>query len=83
MLPQRGIGSGQSDHSGPTPELLATWGAKRDDVPDTSIYGFNETVQKAIQEAAARANRSKGRNGDVARLKTDEVGEGSEKSSRA
>ncbi len=57
----KGVGIGPSDHSGPKPELLASWGAKRDDVPDPSTYGYNETDQKAIQEAAARANRSKGR----------------------
>ncbi len=60
-LPHRGAGIGPSNHSEPKPELLASWGAKREGVPDPSIYGYNETDQKAIKEAASRANRSKGR----------------------
>ncbi len=57
----RGVGVGPSNHAGPKAELLASWGAEREDVPDPNTYGYNETDQKAIKEAAARANRSKGR----------------------
>lgn len=46
-LPHRGAGIGRSDHTGPKPELLATWGAKRDDVPGPGTSGFNEAAQKA------------------------------------
>jgi hypothetical protein len=56
----RGVGIGSSDHTGPKAELLASWGPRREDMPNSSMYGYNATDQKAIQEAAARANRYKG-----------------------
>ncbi len=56
-----GAGIGPSDHAGPVPELMSTWGSKPTDTPDASTYGYNEADTKAIKEAAARANRAKGR----------------------
>lgn len=47
----------------PTPSsqnLLSTWGATPG-VRDPSAFGYNDADQKAITEAADRANKSKGR----------------------
>ncbi len=56
-----GPGIGPSDHTGPLPELMSSWGSKPTDTPDASTYGYNDVDSKAIKEAAARANKSKGR----------------------
>jgi hypothetical protein len=40
---------------------MSSWGSKPTVTPDPSSYGYNEADTKAIKEAAARANKAKGR----------------------
>jgi hypothetical protein len=57
----RGAGIGPSDHTGPVPELMSSWGSMPTQTPDASTYGYNEVDTRAIKGAAARANKAKGR----------------------
>jgi hypothetical protein len=43
------------------PPLYASWGGSSPVTPDPDAYGYNEADTKAIKEAAARANKAKGR----------------------
>ncbi len=52
---------GPSSDKGLLPPLYSSPGGKPAVATDPSTYGYNEADTKAIKEAAARANRSKGR----------------------
>jgi hypothetical protein len=43
------------------PPLYSSWGGTPAVASDPNAYGYNETDTKAIKEAAARANKAKGR----------------------